>query len=147
MATTPSIEQLITSSNRVLRHLVSAKTAPLGLTRDEFQVLAALDGPPPMSLGQLTRKMRFDNPAMSRLVHRLAERGFLTLDAGPGNGRRLRIQISSAGQRLIAKIEVAPVLAYQEDQLLLQGLLTKYLAGLDTKAAKDLPGASLRATA
>lgn len=69
-----------------------------GLTMREYDVLYALakhDGPLP--LGELTRFVLLSQPALSRMVDRLAARGLVERHADPGDRRRVLIALSAAG--------------------------------------------------
>lgn len=148
---TPTIEQLIESSHRVLRHLISAKTAPEGLSCDEYMVLRNAEDP--MSLGQLARLLRIDTPSMSRLVHGLEQRGYLAVTKDPEHKRKICIQITESGMGACGIMGIRPYFDNVHTEMMtsemesnLRTLLMTYLEGLDVAANTDLPGKSLRRT-
>jgi DNA-binding MarR family transcriptional regulator len=69
------------------------------LTMREYDVLYTLskhDGP--MRLFELGRGVLLSQPALSRLVDRLAERGLIERAADPDDGRGVRLALTAAGR-------------------------------------------------
>ena len=73
----------------------------------EYDVLYTLSKcPGPQRLGDLGRHVLLSQPALSRLVDRLAERGLIDRCADPADGRGVRLSLTAAGravQRDIAR--------------------------------------------
>ena len=67
----------------------------------EYDVLYTLSkGPGPLRLGDLNRHVLLSQPALSRLVDRLAERGLVERLADPADGRGVRLALTAAGRDL-----------------------------------------------
>jgi DNA-binding MarR family transcriptional regulator len=65
----------------------------------EYDVLYALSkGPAPMRLSELNRHVLLSQPALSRLVDRLAERGLVDRCTDPADGRGVRLSLTAAGR-------------------------------------------------
>jgi DNA-binding MarR family transcriptional regulator len=58
----------------------------------------------PVRLSELNRHVLLSQPAMSRLVDRLAERGFVERCADPADRRGVRLTLTPAGRRLQRQI-------------------------------------------
>lgn len=71
----------------------------------EYDVLYTLSKcAEPIRLGELHRHVLLSQPALSRLVERLAERGLIERTADPSDGRGVRLSLTQAGrerQRLV----------------------------------------------
>jgi DNA-binding MarR family transcriptional regulator len=71
----------------------------------EYDVLYALSKvPEPLRLGELNRRVLLSQPALSRLVDRLAERGLLERRADPADGRGVRLSLTGAGRALQRRV-------------------------------------------
>jgi DNA-binding MarR family transcriptional regulator len=67
----------------------------------EYDVLYTLSKcPEPLRLSELNRHVLLSQPALSRLVERLAERGFVERHADPADGRGVRLSLTPAGRAL-----------------------------------------------
>ena len=67
----------------------------------EYDVLYTLSKcPGPQRLSELNRHVLLSQPALSRLVDRLAERGLLERCADPADGRGVRLSLTRAGRDL-----------------------------------------------
>jgi DNA-binding MarR family transcriptional regulator len=65
----------------------------------EYDVLYTLSKcPEPQRLGDLNRHVLLSQPALSRLVDRLAERGLVKRRADPADGRGVRLSLTAAGR-------------------------------------------------
>ena len=65
----------------------------------EYDVLYTLSKcPEPQRLSELNRHVLLSQPALSRLVERLAERGLVSRQADPADGRGLRLSLTGAGR-------------------------------------------------
>ncbi len=64
----------------------------------EYDVLYALSKcPEPIRLGELNRHVLLSQPALSRMVDRLAERGLVRRAADPADGRSVRLSLTGPG--------------------------------------------------
>jgi DNA-binding MarR family transcriptional regulator len=67
----------------------------------EYDVLYTLSKcPEPIRLSELNRHVLLSQPALSRLVDRLAERGLVSREPDPADRRGLRLALTDAGQKL-----------------------------------------------
>ena len=65
----------------------------------EYDVLYTLSKcPEPINLRELNRHVLLSQPALSRLVDRLAERGLVERCADPADGRGVRLSLTEAGR-------------------------------------------------
>ena len=110
----------------------------------EYDVLYTLSkGPGPLRLGDLNRHVLLSQPALSRLVGRLAERGLVERCADPADGRGVRLSLTDAGrvvQRRIGRQHARGVA-----RAMTAGLTAAELAQLETICRK-LAAAPVAAT-
>ena len=67
----------------------------------EYDVLYTLSKcPQPQRISELNRHVLLSQPALSRLVDRLAERGLVARQADPSDGRGVRLALTGAGRKL-----------------------------------------------
>jgi DNA-binding MarR family transcriptional regulator len=67
----------------------------------EYDVLYTLSKcPEPQRISELNRHVLLSQPALSRLVDRLAERGLVERDTDPADGRGVRLSLTGAGRAL-----------------------------------------------
>lgn len=91
----------------------------------------------PIRIGELNRSVLLSQPALSRLVERLAERGLVERAPDPADGRGVRLALTDAGreqQRRTGRRHAADVTrevaaALTEDEMRLLEALTRKLAG------------------
>jgi DNA-binding MarR family transcriptional regulator len=68
------------------------------LTMREYDVLYTLSKcPNPIRLGELNRHVLLSQPALSRMVDRLVERGLVSRAADPRDGRGVRLALTEEG--------------------------------------------------
>ncbi len=71
----------------------------------EYDVLYTLSKcPGPQRMSELGRHVLLSQPALSRLVDRLAERGLVERRADPADGRGVRLSLTGAGLALQRKV-------------------------------------------
>jgi DNA-binding MarR family transcriptional regulator len=71
----------------------------------EYDVLYTLSKcPEPIRLGELNRHVLLSQPALSRLVDRLAERGLIDRKPDPADGRGVLLSLSEAGRAVQRRI-------------------------------------------
>ena len=69
------------------------------LSMREYDVLYTLSRcPEPLRIGELNRHVLLSQPALSRLVDRLAERGLVERSADPADGRGVRLSLTGTGR-------------------------------------------------
>ena len=71
----------------------------------EYDVLYTLSKcPSPVNLRELNRHVLLSQPALSRLVDRLAERGLVERCSDPADGRGVRLSLTEAGRAMQRRI-------------------------------------------
>lgn len=71
------------------------------LSMREYDVLYTLSKcREPVRIGELNRHVLLSQPALSRLVHRLASRGLIELQPDGSDGRSVRVSLTDAGLAL-----------------------------------------------
>jgi len=75
------------------------------LAMREYDVLYTLSKcPAPIRLSELNRHVLLSQPALSRMVDRLADRGLVRREADPADGRGVRLSLTAAGLALQRRI-------------------------------------------
>jgi DNA-binding MarR family transcriptional regulator len=99
-----SWEALLTA-HAVLMKQFAAEDIWTDVSMREYDVLYALSKcPEPLRLGELNRRVLLSQPALSRMVDRLAERGLIERRADPADGRGVRLSLTSAGRALQRRV-------------------------------------------
>ncbi|HET9138323.1 MarR family winged helix-turn-helix transcriptional regulator [Actinophytocola sp.] len=102
---------MTTTANDAWEALLSAHAALIkrfaaediwqGLSMREYDVLYTLSKcPHPQRIGELHRHVLLSQPALSRLVDRLVERGLLCRHTDPADRRGVRLSLTAAGRDL-----------------------------------------------
>src|ERR1700722_8641600 len=95
-----SWEALLTA-HAVLMKQFAAEDIWTDVSMREYDVLYALSKcPEPLRLGELNRRVLLSQPALSRMVDRLAERGLIERRADPADGRGVRLSLTSPARPL-----------------------------------------------
>ena len=75
------------------------------LTMREYDVLYTLSKcPGPQRLSELNRHVLLSQPALSRMVDRLADRGLIRRQTDPADGRGVLLALTGAGRALQSRI-------------------------------------------
>jgi DNA-binding MarR family transcriptional regulator len=91
-------EELLGAYGTLMRQF-SAEDIWSGVSMREYDVLYALSKcPAPMRLSELNRHVLLSQPALSRLVDRLAERGLVDRCTDPADGRGVQLSLTAAGR-------------------------------------------------
>ena len=91
-------EELLGAHGTLMRQF-SAEDIWSQVSMREYDVLYALSKcRAPMRLSELNRHVLLSQPALSRLVDRLAERGLVARQADPADGRGVRLSLTAAGR-------------------------------------------------
>ncbi|HXP54773.1 MAG TPA: MarR family transcriptional regulator [Streptosporangiaceae bacterium] len=91
-------EELLGAYGTLMRQF-SAEDIWSEVSMREYDVLYALSKcPAPMRLSELNRHVLLSQPALSRLVDRLAERGLVDRCTDPADGRGVRLSLTAAGR-------------------------------------------------
>ncbi len=110
----------------------------------EYDVLYTLSKcPGPLRLGDLNQHVLLSQPALSRLVDRLGERGLVERCADPADGRGVRLSLTDAGQ--VVQRRIGRRHARGVARAMTAGLTAAELAQLETICRK-LAAAPMAAT-
>ena len=107
---------LLGQANHSLYKDFDARVRAAGLTGIEWRVLATLHDSEPLTVGQLAQEVLSKQPTVTKLVQRMADQGWLALQACPSDQRRTLVLATAAGKRLVkplveeAKLHEARVL-------------------------------------
>jgi DNA-binding MarR family transcriptional regulator len=105
------------------------------LSMREYDVLYTLAKcPAPARISELNRHVLLSQPALSRLVDRLAGRGLVRREADPADGRGIRLFLTTAGRELQRRIGRQHA----------RGVARAMTAGLDRDELRDLEAACLK---
>ena len=93
------------SAHGVLMKQFAAEDVWDGASMREYDVLYTLSKcPDPINLRELNRHVLLSQPALSRLLDRLAERGLVERCSDPADGRGVRLSLTEAGRALQRQI-------------------------------------------
>lgn len=87
------------ATSRIHQHLKED-----GLTHSQFAVLEALHHLGPLSQGQLGRKILRSNANLTTVVDSLEKKGLVTRDRSADDRRRVTVQLTGSGAKLIARV-------------------------------------------
>ena len=97
-------EALLTAHASLMRRF-GAEDIWEELSMKEYDVLYTLSKcPEPVRLRELNRHVLISQPALSRLVDRLVERGFVSRGADPRDGRGVGLTLTAAGRAVQRRI-------------------------------------------
>ena len=93
--------EALLSAHAVLMKQFAAEDNWADVSMREYDVLYTLSKcPEPVRMSELNRHVLLSQPALSRLVDRLAERGLVERCADPADGRGVRLSLTEAGRAL-----------------------------------------------
>jgi DNA-binding MarR family transcriptional regulator len=91
-------EALLSAHARLMKQFASEDIWQ-DLSMREYDLLYTLSKcPEPVRLGELHRHVLLSQPALSRMVDRLVERGFIQRSPDPADGRGVRVSLTDAGR-------------------------------------------------
>ena len=91
--------EALLSAHAVLMKQFAAEDVWADVSMREYDVLYTLSKcPGPVRISELNRHVLLSQPALSRLVERLAERGLVERHADPADGRGVRLSLTAAGR-------------------------------------------------
>jgi DNA-binding MarR family transcriptional regulator len=97
-------EALLTAHASLIKRF-AAEDVWEDLSMREYDVLYTLSKcPAPIRLSELNRHVLLSQPALSRMVDRLADRGLVRREADPADGRGVRLSLTGAGLALQRRI-------------------------------------------
>ena len=127
-------EALLTAHAVVMKRF-AAEDIWTDVSMREYDVLYTLSkDPEPLRLSELNRHVLLSQPALSRLVDRLAERGLVSRQADPADGRGVRLSLTDAGR--IVQREIGRRHARGVARAMTAGLTRGELAQLETICRK-----------
>jgi len=131
-------EALLTAHAAVMKQLAAEDTWT-DVSMREYDVLYTLSkDTEPLRLSELNRHVLLSQPALSRLVERLAERGLVERHADPADGRGVRLSLTAAGRT--TQRAIGPPARPQRDPRDDRGADPRR----DGAAGNDLPEAGVR---
>jgi DNA-binding MarR family transcriptional regulator len=90
--------EALLSAHAVLMKQFAAQDIWASASMREYDVLYTLSKcPEPIRVSELNRHVLLSQPALSRLVDRLAERGLIERGNDPADGRGVRLSLTDAG--------------------------------------------------
>jgi DNA-binding MarR family transcriptional regulator len=97
--------EALLSAHAVLIKQFAAEDIWADVSMREYDVLYTLSKcPEPVRISELNRHVLLSQPALSRLVDRLAERGLLERQSDPADGRGVRLALTEAGRAVQRQI-------------------------------------------
>ena len=97
--------EALLSAHAALMKQFAAEDIWVDLSMREYDVLYTLSKcPGPVRLSELNRHVLLSQPALSRMVDRLAERGLVERQSDPADGRGLRLSLTGAGRALQRRV-------------------------------------------
>ena len=91
-------EALLSAHARLMKQF-AAEDSWRDLSMREYDVLYTLSkSREPVRMGELHRHLLLSQPALSRMVDRLVERGFVARCPDPADGRGVRLSLTDAGR-------------------------------------------------
>jgi DNA-binding MarR family transcriptional regulator len=130
---------LLGQANHALYKDFDRNLRAAGLSAIEWRVLATLHDSPPLTVSQLALEVLAKQPTVTKLVQRMADQGWLALQADPSDQRRTLVAASPAGKRLVRPL-LEKARAHESQMLRTlasseQAALKKLLAKLAGRAA------------
>ena len=110
---------LLGQANHALYKDFDAQVRAAGLTSIEWRVLATLHDGVPLTVSQLALDVLSKQPTVTKLVQRMAEQGWVTLQADADDQRRTLVVATTVGKRLVKPLVVE---AKQHEIRMLQAL-------------------------
>jgi DNA-binding MarR family transcriptional regulator len=92
---------LLGQANHALYKDFDAHVRAAGLSSIEWRVLATLHDGEPLPISQLAHEVLSKQPTVTKLVQRMAEQGWVALQACPSDHRRTLVAVTAAGRRLV----------------------------------------------
>jgi DNA-binding MarR family transcriptional regulator len=93
--------EALLSAHAVLMKQFAAEDVWADVSMREYDVLYTLSKcPGPVRISELNRHVLLSQPALSRMVDRLSDRGFLERQTDPADGRGVRLSLTDAGRAM-----------------------------------------------
>ncbi len=92
---------LLGQANHALYKDFDAQVRAAGLSSIEWRVLATLHDSPPLAVSQLAHEVLSKQPTVTKLAQRMAEQGWVALQADADDQRRTMVAVTASGRRLV----------------------------------------------
>jgi DNA-binding MarR family transcriptional regulator len=92
---------LLGQANHALYKDFDGHVRAAGLSSIEWRVLATLQDGAPLTVSQLALEVLSKQPTVTKLVQRMADQGWVALQADPADQRRTLVTATPAGKRLV----------------------------------------------
>lgn len=109
-----AIGRLLTRVRHALFERLNKALEPLDLTAAQWGVVVLLDEGAASTPAELSRLLDYDPGAMTRLVDRLAKKGFIQRLPNPEDRRSVNLQLTPAGKALVPEIMPSIVRVYND---------------------------------
>lgn len=103
----PHTTYLIGRLDRIVRRALEERLRPFGVTLLGYTALTVLAVRPGLSNAQLARRSFMTPQGMNQAIAVLADRGLVQRSPDARNRRRQRIELTSAGQQVVARCTAA----------------------------------------
>jgi DNA-binding MarR family transcriptional regulator len=120
---------LIGHTRRAMLEELDRQLAPLDLTAAQYIIISVLARKQGATAADFCKGLVYDPGAMTRLLDRLEQKGFVKRTRLPGDRRRVTLELTPEGKALCPKINSVVV-----------GVLNRFLAGFSKKEAQELEG-------
>jgi DNA-binding MarR family transcriptional regulator len=104
--TTPTDTELSSalriSVMRLSRRMRQERSGEAGLSATQLAALATLRRHGPLTAGELAAHEKVSPPSMTRILGHLSDLGMVDRRTHPGDGRQVLVELSAAGDRLLA---------------------------------------------
>jgi DNA-binding MarR family transcriptional regulator len=92
---------LLGQANHALYKDFDSHVRAAGLSSIEWRVLATLHDSAPLTISQLAHDVLSKQPTVTKLVQRMCDQGWLSLQADAADQRRTLVSATPAGKRLV----------------------------------------------
>jgi homoprotocatechuate degradation regulator HpaR len=123
-----SLPVLLMRARDVVMKRFRAHLRSHGVTEQQWRILRVLAEHEQVELLELSARCLIGPPSLSRTVPALAERGLVSREAHPDNGRRVLVSLTRAGRELFETMaaESARIYVELEGELAAAGLMAIY---------------------
>ena len=87
--------------------LTASVLAPIGINGQEAVVLRAIDGPEPLSQGEVARRMGIDRTTMVALIDELEHKGLVQRRQDPADRRKNVVALTGSGRDTLGRANKA----------------------------------------
>ncbi len=95
---------LLAASSEAASHQFHLRVRELGLRVPEWRVLACLYDQDGLMITQLAKYSLLEQSRMTRIVDQMEKRGLIVRKSDKGDGRRVRVHLTDAGQKLSSEV-------------------------------------------